>query len=295
MQERKSKKDSNIQQFRMAMRNTKRSTSCKTVKNEFRTLQTTSEDVFSKDEWLGFSFLGLKKARFNLKSLKPGPILGKLFGLPGDPLVISYEPLGGGLKLCMPYKIRDSGGRLVKIKTPHETELELCVNIMEATPEDQHNQHAHEENFNAYRSKRDRMHPPCMSAPSSKKNEKFYECWERYMEAINACPHHGFDTWLLVSYFYNGMSSSMKQLLKTMCGGDFMSKNLEEAMDFLSYVAEVSRGWDEPNAREMGRMKSQPNALNAKAGMYTVNEDINMKAKVAAMARRLEELEMKKI
>nr|CAN61755.1 hypothetical protein VITISV_042022 [Vitis vinifera] len=32
---------------------------------------------------------------------------------------------------------------------------------------------------------------------SAKENEKFYECWERYMEAINACPHHGFDTWLL--------------------------------------------------------------------------------------------------
>ena len=54
------------------------------------------------------------------------------------------------------------------------------------------------------------------------------------MEAINACPHHGFDTWLLVSYFYDGMSSSMKQLLETMCGGDSMSKNPEEAMDFLS-------------------------------------------------------------
>ncbi|KAL6310960.1 hypothetical protein AAG906_007810 [Vitis piasezkii] len=52
-----------------------------------------------------------------------------------------------------------------------------------------------------------------------------------------------------------------------MCGGDFMSKNLEEAMDFLSYVAEVSRGWDEPNAREVGRMKSQPNAPNAKVGI----------------------------
>ncbi|RVW20408.1 hypothetical protein CK203_110622 [Vitis vinifera] len=39
---------------------------------------------------------------------------------------------------------------------------------------------------------------------SAKENEKFYECWERYMEAINACPHHGFDTWLLVSYFYDG-------------------------------------------------------------------------------------------
>ncbi|RVW18641.1 hypothetical protein CK203_104275 [Vitis vinifera] len=39
-------------------------------------------------------------------------------------------------------------------------------------------------------------------------------------------------------------------------------------------------------------MKSQP---NAKGGMYVLNEDIDMKAKVAAMARRLEELEMKKI
>ena len=112
------------------------------------------------------------------------------------------------------------------------------------------------------------------------------------MEASNACPHHGFDTWLLVSYFYDDMSSSMKQLLEIMCGGDFMSQNPEEAMDFLSYVAEVSRGWDEPNAREVGRMDSQPNASNAKAGMYILNEDTDTKAKFAAMARRLEELEV---
>ena len=115
------------------------------------------------------------------------------------------------------------------------------------------------------------------------------------MEAINACPHHGFDTWLLVSYFYDGMSSSMKQLLETMCRGDFMSKNPKEAMDFLNYVAEVSRGWDELNKGEVGKTKSQPNAFNAKAGMYTLNEDIDMKVKVAATTRRLEELELKKI
>ncbi|RVW61827.1 hypothetical protein CK203_065718 [Vitis vinifera] len=130
---------------------------------------------------------------------------------------------------------------------------------------------------------------------SAKENEKFYECWERYMEAINACPHHGFDTWLLVSYFYDGMSSSMKQLLETMCGGDFMSKNPEEAMDFLSYVADVSRGWDEPTKGEVGKMKSQLNAYNAKAGMYNLKEDDDMKAKLAAMTRRLEELELKRM
>ncbi|RVW34487.1 Retrovirus-related Pol polyprotein from transposon 297 [Vitis vinifera] len=42
-------------------------------------------------------------------------------------------------------------------------------------------------------------------------------------------------------------------------------------------------------------MKSQPNAFNAKAGMYTLNEDVDMKAKFAAMTRRLEELELKKM
>ena len=112
------------------------------------------------------------------------------------------------------------------------------------------------------------------------------------MEAINACPYHDFDTWLLVSYFYDGMSSSMKQLLETMCGGDFMSKNSEESMDFLSYVYEVSRGCDEPNARDVGRMKSQ---LNAKGGMYVFSEYMDMKAKLATMVRRLEELELKKV
>ncbi|RVW64021.1 hypothetical protein CK203_049342 [Vitis vinifera] len=305
----------------------------------------------------------------------------------------------------MPNWIRDSGGRLVKHETPHKKELELNLNIIEATPKDQHSHHCHQDNPNAFRSMRDRMHPPHMSAPSCivppikqlvirphivpllptshgmesenpyahikefedvcntfqdggasidlmrlkpfhftlkdkakiwlnslrsrsirtgtdsqaeflkkffsthrknglkrqisnflvKENEKFYECWERYMEAINACPHHGFDTWLLVSYFYDGMSFSMKELLKTMCRGDFMSKNLDEAMDFLSYVAEVSRGWDESNKGEVGKMKSQPNAFNAKARMYTLNEDIDMKAKVAVMTRRLEELELKKL
>ena len=75
------------------------------------------------------------------------------------------------------------------------------------------------------------------------------------MEALNSCPHHGFDTWLLVNYFYDGISPSMKQLLETMCGEDFMNENPEEGLDFLSYVAEASKAWDEPNPREMERMR----------------------------------------
>ena len=89
--------------------------------------------------------------------------------------------------------------------------------------------------------------------------ERFYQCWERFMETISACPHHGFDTWMLVNHFYGGMSPAMKQLLETMCGGDFLSKHPDEAMDYLNYVAETSKGWDEPNPREMERLRPSVN------------------------------------
>ncbi|RVW91129.1 hypothetical protein CK203_039888 [Vitis vinifera] len=63
-------------------------------------------------------------------------------------------------------------------------------------------------------------------------------------------------------------------------------------MNLMRYVAEVSRGWDEPNARDMGRMTSRP---NVKGEMYILNDGIDMKAKIVTMARRLEKLEMKKM
>ena len=122
--------------------------------------------------------------------------------------------------------------------------------------------------------------------------ERFYQCWERFMETISACPHHGFDTWMLVNHFYDGMSLSMKQLFETMCGGDFLSKNPDEAMDFLNYVAETSKGWDEPNPREAERFKS---LVNQRGGMYALSEDMELKAKVSTLARRLEELERKRV
>ena len=84
----------------------------------------------------------------------------------------------------------------------------------------------------------------------------------------------------------------MKQLLETMCGGDFMSKNLEEALDFLSYVAKASKGWDEPNPREMERTRPQS---SIRGGMYSLPEDMDIKAKVSTLSRRLEELEMRKL
>ena len=61
-------------------------------------------------------------------------------------------------------------------------------------------------------------------------------------------------------------------------------------MDFLNYVAETSKGWDEPNPREVERMK--PTA-NSRGGNYALVEEMGMKAKLSSLTRRLEELEFR--
>ena len=93
-----------------------------------------------------------------------------------------------------------------------------------------------------------------------------------------------------MNHFYDGMSPSMKQLLETMCGGDFLSKNPDEAMDFLNYVAETSKGWDEPNTREVGRTKP---TVNPRGGIYALTEEVELKAKPSTLNRRMEELEQR--
>ena len=97
---------------------------------------------------------------------------------------------------------------------------------------------------------------------------------------------------MLVNHFYGGISPTMKQLLETMCGGDFLSKHPNEAMDFLNYGAETSKGWDEPNPREVEKIR--PSA-HLRRGFFTLSEDMEMKARVSTLARKVEELEGKRL
>ena len=120
--------------------------------------------------------------------------------------------------------------------------------------------------------------------------EKFYQCWERFLEISNACPHHGFDTWMLVNHFYDGMSPPMKQLVETMCGGNFLSKHPDEAMDFLHYIAETSKAWDEPRPREDEGLRHSSNQGET---IHTISEDTLIREKLIILTRRLDEMEIK--
>ena len=121
----------------------------------------------------------------------------------------------------------------------------------------------------------------------------FFACWERFRKMVAACPHHEFDNWMLVSYFYEGMSPPMKQLLETMCGGDFMNKNPNKAFQFFDYVVEVSRSWEEPIVKEPRRDRTMNKTKASR--VYALPESLDIQAKITTIIRRLDDLEAKKV
>ena len=72
----------------------------------------------------------------------------------------------------------------------------------------------------------------------SKTRETFYQCWDRYKEFYNTCPHYGFEIWRLVSHFYESLTPTDRQMVELMCNGTFEDKDPDELMNHLDLVAE---------------------------------------------------------
>ncbi|KAL6329644.1 hypothetical protein AAG906_026369 [Vitis piasezkii] len=157
---------------------------------------------------------------------------------------------------------------------------------MEATPEDQHSHRGRQDNLNEFRSMRDRMHPPRMSAPScivppteqlvirpylvpllptfhGMESENPYAHIKEFEDVCNTFQEGGASIDLMrLKLFPFTLKDKAKIWLKSLrprttprdnVWRRFHERNLEE-------------GWDEPTKGEVGKMKSQLNAYNAKAG-----------------------------
>ena len=57
-------------------------------------------------------------------------------------------------------------------------------------------------------------------------------------------------------------------------------------------MVETSKGWDEPNPREMERLRP---SVNQRGGMYALSEEMEMKAGISTLPRKVEELEGKQL
>ena len=112
-----------------------------------------------------------------------------------------------------------------------------------------------------------------------------------YKELLNIFPHHGFETWMLVSYFYEGLISQSRQVVEMMCNDEFRDKSPEGALDYLDYIAENAQHWDTIGSY---RSSSKPQSSPSSRGMYKLREDHDLQAKFASLTRKVEVLESKK-
>ncbi|XP_060965157.1 uncharacterized protein LOC133034144 [Cannabis sativa] len=125
-----------------------------------------------------------------------------------------------------------------------------------------------------------------ISTFSQKDNETFYQVWERFKDLLSQCPHHGYESWRIVSYFYEGLTSRERQFVEMMCNGEFLQKEPEEALEFLIELAEKSHTWTGPSAAESTNR-------NRLAGIYQLREEDSLKAQVESLKKQIEILTTK--
>ncbi|KAL6556124.1 hypothetical protein OROGR_005412 [Orobanche gracilis] len=114
-----------------------------------------------------------------------------------------------------------------------------------------------------------------------KENEEFYECWERFNDLILKCPHHGFEIWRLVKYFYDGLTPNNRQLVQSMHGGIFLHLIGDEAWNALENLSINSQQWNSSDSRAKS-MYTTPK----KGGIYEVRQDVEIKSTIDDLVRK---------
>ncbi|KAM6580962.1 hypothetical protein CsatA_004736 [Cannabis sativa] len=95
---------------------------------------------------------------------------------------------------------------------------------------------------------------------------------------MGQCPHHGYESWRLVSYFYDGLTADKRQFVQMMCNGDFLQKDPEEALEYLEEISAKPYTWSAPSPTDKPRT----------AGVYQLKEEDSVKAQLEALKKQFE-------
>ncbi|XP_075499973.1 uncharacterized protein LOC142538542 [Primulina tabacum] len=66
--------------------------------------------------------------------------------------------------------------------------------------------------------------------------EQLYEAWERYKELLRRCPNHGFEDWVQIELFYNGLNGQTRTIVDAAAGGTIFAKSPAQAYDLLEQM-----------------------------------------------------------
>ncbi|GJS08992.1 reverse transcriptase domain-containing protein [Tanacetum coccineum] len=76
--------------------------------------------------------------------------------------------------------------------------------------------------------------------------ETFAEAWDRFKYLLNKCPHHGFSPLRQIHIFYYSLSQYDQDSLNSAAGGNFLTKNTQEALTIIENKSKVQTSRNKP-------------------------------------------------
>lgn len=106
--------------------------------------------------------------------------------------------------------------------------------------------------------------------------EPFYEAWERFKDLLRRCPQHGFQSWMQIEIFYNGLNGQTRTIVDAAAGGTLMAKTAEDAYSLLEDIAANSYQWP-----------SERSNVKKVAGLHDVDPITALAAQVSSLTNQI--------
>ena len=116
-----------------------------------------------------------------------------------------------------------------------------------------------------------------------KDGETLHCTWEGFKELLQLCPHHGFEKHQTVGYFYSGVSQASRQLIDTMCNGEFLNESLSDAWEISEKLAENNQSWDYSDPSD----RSNTHVSSNSPSTFQLLEKSDLHKKVDTLTRKL--------
>ena len=101
---------------------------------------------------------------------------------------------------------------------------------------------------------------------------------------LRLCPHHGFEKWLIIHTFYNGLLYTSKIYVDTAAGGALMNKTYTTTHALIEDMAQNQYQWTSE------RVITASSPSKKEAGMYEISSLDHLAAKVDALTQKFDKM-----
>ncbi|XP_022855445.1 uncharacterized protein LOC111376704 [Olea europaea var. sylvestris] len=106
--------------------------------------------------------------------------------------------------------------------------------------------------------------------------EPFYKAWERFKDLLRRCHQHGFQKWVQIEIFYNGLNGQTRTMVDAAAGGILMAKTTEAAYALLDDIATNSYQWP-----------SERSGVKKVVGLHEMDPITALAAQVASLTNQI--------